>query len=87
MLCHYNGNHDKLVFMDVRHAEPTSDPASARLAIKISLMNELANIAERLGVDIDNVRSGVRSASRLAISLSGRVVDTMAHAVPSTWRQ
>lgn len=61
----YNRNHDKLMFMDVRSAELTKYAANAMLATKISFMNELAQIAERLGVDIEQVREGIGSDPRI----------------------
>ncbi|MDA9195439.1 nucleotide sugar dehydrogenase, partial [Gammaproteobacteria bacterium] len=51
----YNRNHDKIIFMDTRSAELTKYAANAMLATKITFMNELSNIAERLGADIENV--------------------------------
>ena len=61
----YNWNHDKLIFMDVRSAELTKYAANAMLATKISFMNEMANLAERLGADIENVRLGIGSDPRI----------------------
>lgn len=61
----YNRNHDKLMFMPVRAAELTKYAANAMLATKISFMNELANLAERLGVDIEQVRLGIGSDPRI----------------------
>jgi len=61
----YNRNHDKLMFMDVRSAELTKYAANAMLATKISFMNELANLAELLDADIDQVRLGVGSDPRI----------------------
>jgi len=61
----YNRNHDKLMFMDIRSAELTKYAANAMLATKISFMNELANIAERLDADIDHVRLGIGSDPRI----------------------
>jgi UDPglucose 6-dehydrogenase len=61
----YNRNHDKLISMDVRSAELTKYAANAMLATKISFMNELANIAERLGADIEDVRKGIGSDPRI----------------------
>src|SRR3546814_9320063 len=54
----YNRNHDKFMFMDVRAAELTKYAANAMLATKISFMNEMANLAEPLGADIEQVRQG-----------------------------
>jgi UDPglucose 6-dehydrogenase len=61
----FNRNHDRLVEMDIRSAELTKYAANAMLATKISLMNELANLAERLGADIEQVRVGVGSDPRI----------------------
>lgn len=61
----YNRNHDKLMFMDIRAAELTKYAANAMLATKISFMNEIANIAERLGADIEQVRRGIGSDPRI----------------------
>ncbi|WFE72456.1 UDP-glucose/GDP-mannose dehydrogenase family protein [Halomonas sp. M1] len=61
----YNRNHDKLMFMSVRAAELTKYAANAMLATKISFMNEIANLAERLNVDIEEVRRGIGSDPRI----------------------
>lgn len=61
----YNRNHDKIIAMDIRSAELTKYAANAMLATKISLMNELANIAERIGADIEHVRIGIGSDPRI----------------------
>lgn len=61
----YNRNHEKLMFMDSRSAELTKYAANAMLATKISFMNEMATIAERLGVDIENIRKGIGSDPRI----------------------
>lgn len=61
----YNRNHDKLMFMDIRAAELTKYAANAMLATKISFMNELSQVAERLGVDIEQVREGIGSDPRI----------------------
>lgn len=61
----YNRNHDILMFMDIRSAELTKYAANAMLATKISFMNELANLAERLDADIDHVRLGIGSDPRI----------------------
>lgn len=61
----YSRNHDKLMFMDVRAAELTKYAANAMLATKISFMNEIANLAERLGADIEQVRLGIGSDPRI----------------------
>ena len=61
----YNWNHDKLIFMDPRSAELTKYAANAMLATKISFMNEMANLAERLDADIEHVRLGIGSDPRI----------------------
>ena len=59
---------DKLLFMGVRDAEMTKYAANAMLATKISFMNEMANLCERLGVDVENVRKGIGSDSRIGFN-------------------
>jgi UDPglucose 6-dehydrogenase len=61
----FNRNHDRIVTMDVRAAELTKYAANAMLATKISFMNEIANIAERVGADIEMVRQGIGSDPRI----------------------
>jgi UDPglucose 6-dehydrogenase len=61
----FNRNHDKLIVMKTRSAELTKYAANAMLATRISLMNELANIAEQVGADIEQVRIGIGSDSRI----------------------
>ncbi len=61
----FNRNHERLVIMDVRSAELTKYAANAMLATKISFMNEISNLAERLGADIENVRRGIGSDPRI----------------------
>lgn len=61
-------NHDRLIVMDIRSSELTKYAANAMLATKISFMNELANIAERLGADIEKVRVGIGSDPRIGYS-------------------
>ena len=61
----YNRNHDKILFMGVRAAELTKYAANAMLATKISFMNEMAQLAERLDVDIEQVRIGIGSDPRI----------------------
>jgi UDPglucose 6-dehydrogenase len=64
----FNRNHERLVVMDVRSAELTKYAANAMLATKISFMNEMANIAERVGADIEMVRHGIGSDPRIGYS-------------------
>ena len=61
----FNRNHERLLFMDLRSAELTKYAANAMLATKISFMNELSNIAEILGADIEKVRIGIGSDPRI----------------------
>ena len=61
----FNRNHDRVNAMDIRSAELTKYAANAMLATKISFMNELSNLAERLGADIEQVRHGIGADSRI----------------------
>jgi UDPglucose 6-dehydrogenase len=61
----FNRNHDKIIVMDNRSAEMTKYAANCMLATKISFMNEMANIAERVGADIEQVRQGIGSDPRI----------------------
>ena len=91
----FNRNHDRIVVMDVRSAELTKYAANAMLATKISFMNELANLAERLGADIERVRNSLREkpsataldpTPALVSSSSGPAAATAAPASPKTCR-
>ena len=61
----FNRNHEKIIVMDVRSAELTKYAANCMLATKISFMNEMANLAEILGADIEMVRQGIGSDPRI----------------------
>jgi len=61
----FNRNHDRMIVMDVRSSELTKYAANCMLATKISFMNEMANLAERLGADIEQVRLGIGSDPRI----------------------
>ncbi|GAB2688962.1 UDP-glucose dehydrogenase family protein [Aliiglaciecola aliphaticivorans] len=61
----FNRNHDKIIVMDIRSAELTKYAANCMLATKISFMNEMANLAEVFGADIENVRLGIGSDPRI----------------------
>jgi len=64
----FNRSVDRVIIMDIRSAELTKYAANAMLATKISFMNELANLAEHLGADIEQVRHGIGSDSRIGYS-------------------
>jgi len=61
----FQRNHERIIVMDVRSAELTKYAANAMLATRISFMNELANLADRLGADIEAVRQGIGSDPRI----------------------
>ena len=61
----FNRNHDKIITMDVRSAELTKYAANCMLATKISFMNEIAGLADRLGADVEMVRLGIGSDQRI----------------------
>jgi UDPglucose 6-dehydrogenase len=64
----FNRNHDRIFWMDVHSAEFTKYAANAMLATRISFMNELANLADKLGADIESVRHGIGSDPRIGYS-------------------
>ncbi|SDD99830.1 UDP-glucose dehydrogenase family protein [Paraburkholderia lycopersici] len=61
----FNRNHERTIYMDVRSAEFTKYAANAMLATRISFMNEMANLADRVGADIESVRRGIGSDPRI----------------------
>ncbi len=61
----FNRSHDRMLVMDIRSAELTKYAANAMLATKISFMNEIANLAERVGADVELVRQGIGSDPRI----------------------
>ncbi|MFN7101201.1 MAG: UDP-glucose dehydrogenase family protein [Pseudorhizobium sp.] len=61
----FNRNHEKIIAMDVRSAELTKYAANCMLATKISFMNEMANLADRFGADIEKVRMGIGADPRI----------------------
>jgi len=64
----FNRHHSRTVWMDVRSAELTKYAANAMLAARISFMNEMANLADVLGADVDQVRRGIGADSRIGHS-------------------
>jgi UDPglucose 6-dehydrogenase len=64
----FNRSHERFIAMDIRSAELTKYAANAMLATKISFMNEIANISERVGADIEAVRRGIGSDSRIGFA-------------------
>lgn len=61
----FNRNHDRLIVMDIKSAELTKYAANAMLVTRISFMNELSLLAEKMGADIEHVRNGIGSDSRI----------------------
>jgi len=61
-------NHERIFYMGIKEAEMTKYTANAMLATKISFMNEIANLCDRMGVDVESVRLGIGSDSRIGYS-------------------
>ena len=61
-------NNENIIFMDIASAEMTKYTANAMLATKISFMNEISNICERVGADVNKVRLGIGSDKRIGYS-------------------
>jgi UDPglucose 6-dehydrogenase len=61
----FNRNHDRIIFMDLRSAELTKYAANCMLATKISFINQIAELAEHLGADIESVRLGIGADTRI----------------------
>ena len=64
----FNRNHERTIFMGVRDAEMTKYAANSMLATKISFINEISNLCELMGVDVENVRRGIGSDNRIGFS-------------------
>lgn len=64
----FNRHHSRTVWMDVRSAELTKYAANAMLATRISFMNEIANLADALGADVDQIRRGIGADNRIGYS-------------------
>lgn len=64
----FSRNHDRILFMGIKDAEMTKYAGNSMLATKISFMNEIANLCDCLGVDVENVRLGIGSDSRIGYS-------------------
>lgn len=64
----FTHNHERTLFMGIRDAEMTKYAANAMLSTRISFINEIANLCDRLGVDVENVRQGIGSDKRIGFS-------------------
>ena len=83
----FNRNRERTLYMDVRSAEFTKYAANAMLATRISYMNELANLADRVGADIEAVRRGIGSDPRIGYDFLYAGAATAARASRRTCRR
>jgi UDPglucose 6-dehydrogenase len=83
----FQRNHERLIITDIKSAELTKYAANAMLATRISFMNELANLAEVLGADIEMVRQGIGSDPRIGYHFLYPGVAMVGHASPRTSRR
>jgi len=83
----FNRNHERIVAMDTRSAELTKYAANAMLATKISFMNEIANLAERVGADVELVRQGIGADPRIGYHFIYPGAATAARVFPRTCRR
>ncbi len=77
----YVKNHDRFIIMDIRSAEMSKYASNAMLATRISFMNEIANICEKVGADVNKVRLGVGSDKRIGYSFFYMLVVVMVEVV------
>lgn len=80
----FNRNHQRTLFVGLRDAEMTKYAANAMLVTKILFINEIANLCERVGVDVENVRQGIGSTHALATHSSIRAAAMAARVSPKT---
>ena len=83
----FNRNHERTRVMDVKSAEFTKYAANAMLATRISFINELANLADKVGADIELVRQGIGSDPRIGYSFLYAGTGYVAAASPKTYRR